>query len=663
MSKSGSAALRGCLAWACLGVLASAGSGHADEIADLKARLEAQQKQIQELKQMLQGTWSVMQSQPLPPTVAGGVAQPGPGQAAPPGAFGARPLDETAVNGIVEKYLKDHPGSDLPAGNQFGYEPGNGFVIRSGRGNDAGLYQNWSDQSRVPFEMQIHGRVQSDYYGYKVTDTRNHFTGVDTGSNTAGDESALLIKRARIWVEGSLFDPDLRYNITLDGNTRGIPGFNQRGFGAAIGNVPGGQVDANVDNAVRLFNAWISYDFHPCWSDSGCGDCPDGTYRYKPTYRIIAGKIQPTFGFEEFVAGTGNMQFVDFSSSELFFDADDNNQLVGAALQIRELDDRLFLSAMITNGQDSQIPFLSLDNLPGFIGAYWYDFGGTWDDQAKQWQLYGNSLSDLAYSCNPVLRVGGAMNLVPMGRRSIYGEAEQDRVRVVPGLPNNPGFLGGVLNGGGILPATAGVPGTSAFALDAFDSYTFESYASLHWRGFSLTSDSWLRNLDNFRGMKGPGNRNRPILYNVNNIGSNALTNVALFNRGGMIDYGSQLQAGYFVVPKKVELVARYEWIRGQTGDIRGNGTFSTLTPAQTVALGIPAGTTVRVYNDAFRKAQESTAITFGVNYFIYGQNVKWQTDVGFYNGGNPGAAAQSLTGVIPGVDGYLLRTQFQLTF
>jgi hypothetical protein len=42
---------------------------------------------------------------------------------------------------------------------------------------------------------------------------------------------------------------------------------------------------------------------------------------------------------------------------------------------------------------------------------------------------------------------------------------------------------------------------------------------------------------------------------------------------------------------------------------------------------------------------------------------VKWQTDIGFYHGGNPAANGQSPAGFIPGVDGYMVRSQIQFAF
>ena len=137
-----------------------------------------------------------------------------------------------------------------------------------------------------------------------------------------------------------------------------------------------------------------------------------------------------------------------------------------------------------------------------------------------------------------------------------------------------------------------------------------------------------------------------------------------LFPNHALIAYGSQLQGGYFVVPKKLELCARVSWIRGDSGNINGNGTSTTLTAAQVAALGLPAGTKVVAGQRApSASTNRPTSTRVGVNYFFYRELVKWQTDISFYQGGNPASGGQSPAGFIPGVDGYMLRTQIQFSF
>jgi hypothetical protein len=79
--------------------------------------------------------------------------------------------------------------------------------------------------------------------------------------------------------------------------------------------------------------------------------------------------------------------------------------------------------------------------------------------------------------------------------------------------------------------------------------------------------------------------------------------------------------------------------------------------------MGIPAGNTVRVYNEAFRHFSEAQEYAVGINYYIKGQQLKLQTDVSWYNGGNPAAGGQSPAGFIPGVDGWMIRSQIQFAF
>src|SRR5262249_44992515 len=149
-------------------------------------------------------------------------------------------------------------------------------------------------------------------------------------------------------------------------------------------------------------------DFHGCSFWKGCGpDCAEPGLKYSPTYSLIVGKMKPFFGLDEFL-GNSNSQFVEFSMADFFFDADDDTRLMGAGTQIKAAEDRFFLMAIATNGSEGTFqPNTQMDNYPGFITGWWYDFGGTWNPDRKAWDLFGDCISDIDYSCSPVVRAGG----------------------------------------------------------------------------------------------------------------------------------------------------------------------------------------------------------------------------------------------------------------
>ncbi|HVS36563.1 MAG TPA: hypothetical protein VMS17_13445 [Gemmataceae bacterium] len=676
--------IRKSLFWSCAALTAAAGVSRAQAPlpvgapaapaaapaapqGDLRAQVEAQQKKIEELENLIRSG----QLQP-----AGAVADPSDPNAPP------KPLTDADVKKIVEGYLKEHPGAGVPSGVSTGVSVGKGFYIRS---TPDPKWDNWDDQSPIPFELRIRGRVQLDYYDYNPTDSLNHLTGyykTATGGNSLAKTNVLTsptfsqeeVKRLRLIWEGTVFDPNLRYHFEIDGNTRGltaaagggVPGGNGIDNSGGVPGVPDGTSAATVDHAVRLFSAYVAYDFHPCGFEKGCGeDCPDGYYRYTPTVTGIAGKLKPMIAFEEYMS-SANEQFVEYGMSNWFFDADDDNLLMGAGTQIKAMDDRLYIQALVTNGNESQFANLQMDDLPGFNVGGWYDFGGTWNDARKRWDLYGDSISDIDYSCNPVLRVGGAANIVPMDRKTEYDIDELSRIRTASAAPGGTSLIG-LLGGGGL--GAIGTTGASAYSLDAVDSYTFEAYWAAKFHGFSIYNGYWARDLDNFRGVRQatglgtsayPGNGlNNPILYTVNT--SPTATMAALFpSNKALIDYGAQLQAGYFILPKKLEVCGRISVITGDSGDIYGNGLAGAKT--ETIVDGTGSHT-VLVIPGAFSHNHTSEEYAAGVNYYFYRQLVKWQTDVSWYNGGNPAAGGQSPAGFIPGVDGWMLRTQIQLAF
>jgi hypothetical protein len=603
----------------------------------LKALIDRQGRQIQELQHQLDSLNKV--------TPAGG------SDAATPAASAdaAKRLDDSAVKRIVEDYLKDKPGAGMPSGVQTGYTTGTGFVIRS---TPDPKFSNWDDECKIPFEIRFRGRIQLDYYRYKVTDKVNHITNrpANQNANSArqADFSQLEIKRLRLIWEGSAFDPNLKYNFTLDGNTRGLPGVQHNKVIDSVGGTfdPNGSAASpigggvTVDHAVRVFEGWVSYDLHGCCSEKGCGpDCPEGSYKYAPTYTLIAGKMQPFFGIEE-VLGTANEQMVEFSMADFMFDADDNNMLMGVGTRIKAFDDRFYMQAIVTNGNESQFPNIQMDDYPGFNLGFWYDFGGTWNAERKKWDLFGDCLADIDYSCHPVLRVGAACDIVPMDRRSLYGDDEQSRVFVTPGGPQGGTRLINLLNG------DAGTP-SGADAVDKFNYQTYDVFACLKYRGFSLWNEWYLRDLSGF---KAPRSGSGAIIYADSN-GNNSL-----FPQHALLDYGTTLQGGYFIIPKKLEVVARYSMVRGESNDVNGKGSFHTVT--------IPGVTgAVRVYDGAFRQFHEAEEAAIGIIYYWKRQLLKLQTDFGIYNGGNPAGGGQSLAGFIPGSDGWMLRTQIQLAF
>ena len=605
-----------------------------DRPSDLRCVIEQQGKEIEALQKQLEAK--------IAARATAEVQEP------------SQQVDANAVKKIVADYLHENPGAGMPPSVQSGYSSATGFFVRSAPNPN---YVKWDDECKIPFELRVRGRLQLAYYYYKTTDRTNHLSNVRATQNAnairLADFSQIEAKRVQVIFEGTAFDPDLRYHLRLHGDTRGLPGLQNNKVlqttagttdpnGAAAATGTGGGV--TVDHSVRLFEAWLAYDFHGCASQKGCGaDCPEGSFKYSPTYTLIVGKLKPFFGLEEFL-GNQNEQFVEFSMADLFFDADDDNRLMAAGGQVKAAEDRFFLQALITNGSESLFANSQMDKYPGFITGFWYDLGGSWSAQRKAWDLFGDCISDIDYSCKPVLRAGGTLNLVPMDRRSLYGDAEQSRYGTMPAGPGGTRLIN-------LLSGDAATP-LGAHAVDMFDAYSYNAFIAAKYRGFSILNEWWLRDLDNFRTTpNGLGN----VIYQ-DTLGPKGAAANALFPHHGLIDYGTVLQAGYFLVPRRLEIAARWSWVRGQSGDMNGNGTFTTTT--------IPgvAGP-VHVVNGAFRNFHEANEYTVGVNYYFKRHLLKWQTDFSIYDGGNPAVQAGSIAGFIPGEDGFLVRSQIQLFF
>jgi hypothetical protein len=642
----------------CAVLVAATGLARADdEEAELRRLVEAQGRQLRALQEKARQRSTRTER----PALTSEAAEP-------------PKLDEGAVKRIVADYLKANPGAGMPPGVQTGYELGRGYAIRSAP-NPA--YVQWDDDCRIPFELRTRVRLQLAYLFYKVTDRTNHVTNLPATQNAnaigLADFSQLEVKRLNIIFQGTAFDPDLRYNFNIQGTTRGLPGLQNN---KVVQTTPAGGLAPNaagvsplgggvlVDHAVNLFEAFVAYDFHGCACEKGCGpDCPDARPRYCPTYTLIVGKLKPFFGLDEFL-GSANEQFVEFSMADLFFDADDDTRLFGAGFQVKAFEDRFFLQALVTNGSEGSFqPNTQMDDYPGFICGFWYDFGGSWNQPKKTWDLFGDCISDIDYSCCPVVRAGGCINLVPMDRRSLYGDAEQSRFFTLPGGIGGTRLIN-VLNGdltastppapGAAVSATAG-----SHAVDEFDAYTFNAFLAGKYRGFSVCNEWWLRDLTGFKSPVTGGGR---IIYQ-DTLGPKETTANALFPNHSLLDYGTTLQAGYFLIPKKLEVAARWSWVRGESGDVNGTGKFKTVFLPGVVSETTGAPVPIHVVQGAFRQFHEADEYTVGVNYFFKRHLLKWQTDFGIYDGGNPAAGGAPIAGFVAGADGYLIRTQMQMFF
>jgi hypothetical protein len=622
MSRESHARFCQCLlgTWVILATLG--GTVRADDAEELRKQVEQLSRRIEELERQLADT------QPSTEEIE---------DRSPPAAAKRYVIDPAILQKLAADYLKENPGAGMPPGVQTGYFAGQGFVVRS---PPTPTYTNWQDECPIPFTLHIRGLAQFGYDFYKVTDKLDHLTSQLVAVPT-GDFSQLEVKRARLDFFGTAFTPDLRYEIEFDGSTLGLPGLNNVGTPnpapMVAGNIPGAQ-SVTVGHAVQLYTAVVAYDWRPCGANAGEQDAP--------TVTLVVGKYRPFFAFEQYL-GDGTQQLVEHGMATWFFDADDDTQQTQVGVQLRAIEERLFATINVANGNESQTPNVMLDRLPGINGGFWCDLGGNWNEERRRWELYGSTVSDLDYSCDPVLRAGLMFNLVPMDRRSIYGNAEQDRVQALPGAPGGTSFISffnsGTLRNGMLGP----------FAMDSFDSFFGEAFVAAKWRGFSILNDWWMRDLQDYRAAttSGPGG---PIVYSVPQPDGTQVGNF-LFPQRPVHDYGMMLQGGFFLIPKKLEVAGRWSWLRGQSGDVFGTGRV-----VRTVVLN---GTNVVELSDAFGRYHEADEYTIGVNYYWHGEQLKWQTDFSIYQGGNPATGGRPLAGFLPGVDGWLLRTQIQLWF
>ncbi len=317
---------------------------------------------------------------------------------------------------------------------------------------------------------------------------------------------------------------------------------------------------SQADGAIRLLDYFLDYDL---------GSAALGLESKRLALKL--GQYKIPFTLSRFLSAQ-EMQFTDRSVSSMFFDA--NRSLAFGAYGERQHSASLWtwetavFNGLVTGGAETGAAG-GLDNnfaVSGRLASYW---GGDWgsDDQC-----------DYDFHESPVYRLGGAFAASSIDR---IGQTEFGAIRVVDDgqrLAN-------------LLPAQVSGYRVNKYAVDA----------SAKYRGWSVTSEYYFRNIGGFQGDTLPG----------------------------LFDHGFSVDVGYFVIPQKMELLARWSRVVGNSG-----------------TLGV-----------GDRSADERS---LGGVWYFRRHAAKLTVDATYLDGAPIDAFSLD---IFPGQAGWLMRTQLQFSF
>jgi hypothetical protein len=266
------------------------------------------------------------------------------------------------------------------------------------------------------------------------------------------------------------------------------------------------------------------------------------------------------------------LQFSERSVANYFFDI---GRSVGVGLddETDALGNPLRFETAIFNGfntgRDSTVPEEALNRNLAWSARSSTDLFSEFGNDGEP---------DLSWHSAPALRLGGGMAVT---RVESDPPTEFDRQRVVASGERLSSLLPPTVTAYDILFAT----------LDA------------HWkyRGLSVIVEHHWRYLSQFSGANVPN----------------------------LLDQGLLLQTGYFVVPRRLEVLARWSRVAGNSG-----------------TLGLAE--------------QNTNEVGAGCAWYIRGHNVKFNADVSWISGV---PVSSDRLNLLPGDVGWLLRTQFQFGF
>ncbi len=266
------------------------------------------------------------------------------------------------------------------------------------------------------------------------------------------------------------------------------------------------------------------------------------------------------------------LQFSERSVANLFYD-------IGRSVGFSLLGEReafdvpvRFETALITGfntGRDSTVSSEELDTNFGYTTRVSTDLLGEFGNDGEP---------DLRWRPFPALRFGTGIAHTTVGRE---GTAGFNRPRVVKSGQRL----------ADLLPA----------GVSAYDIWMFTIDAHWKHRGWSLIAEHHWRYINRFQGDVVPS----------------------------LLDQGLVLQTGYFVLPERLELAARWSKITGDSG-----------------TLGV--------------ENQSTNEVGAGLAWYIRGHDVKFNLDVSWIDGVPLNSPRLNL---LPGDEGWLMRTQFQFAF
>lgn len=353
------------------------------------------------------------------------------------------------------------------------------------------------------------------------------------------DLNQFQLIRGRLAFSGNAFTPDLNYFVQLDGRS-------------------------SAGDEFRLLDYVMDFDFgHHLWGLD------------RATVVFKAGKYKVPFTLSRYLSAR-EFEFCDRSVASMYFDVNRSlawglyGKATPAAVPV-EWEMALF-NGLVTGGAETGSSG-ALDNNFAYSARLFAYPIGDWGTGA---------LADLDWHETPATRIGAALAGSTIARD---GPTEFDSMRVV----DSGDRLSTLLNR--LLP----------LAVDQYDVHMVCLDASCKYRGWSVTSEYYFRNISGFEGASVPN----------------------------LFDHGFWFQVGKFIVPGKVELISRWSRVVGDSG-----------------TLGL--------------EDQSADEIAAGFVWYFRGQNAKLTFDATHLNGAP--ISASSLD-IFPGDLGWLFRTQVQLAF